>query len=459
VSIVPIPSSPTGDSSAIHRVVVVGGGFGGLRVVKRLARRRDISLTLIDRRNHHLFQPLLYQVSTGILSGGQIAPALRDLFVKRENVRVVLGEVTAIDLAARTVTADTARQFTLPYDTLVVAAGAGDSYFGHDEWERDAPGMKSLDDAYRIRTRILNAFEQAETCEDAAEREAYLTFVIVGAGPTGVELAGQLAYLSRHTLKGHYRAIRSEDARIMLLDVAAMVLPSFRERIRSKAAGELARVGVELALETTATNVDQHGIEITGPDGAGRIDAQTVLWAAGVKASPLAAQLAHASGAGLDRAGRIAVAEDLTLPAHPEVFAIGDMVALDQIPGVAQAALQEGHYAAAVITRRLDSKSPPRPFRYHDKGSMAIVGRSWAVADVRGVQIAVRVAWLIWAAVHIAFLIDWQKRAEIIRRWFLEFVTQRRQERLISAVSLLPDELARTEIESWRRGIAERERP
>ncbi|HEX2703268.1 MAG TPA: NAD(P)/FAD-dependent oxidoreductase [Solirubrobacteraceae bacterium] len=431
---------------------MIGGGFGGLKVARRLARR-DLDITLIDRVNHHLFQPLLYQVGTGILAGGQIAPALRDLFVARENVRVVLAEVEAIDLQARTVTAAARDLLTLPYDMLVVAAGARDSYFGHNEWERDAPGMKSLDDAFRIRTRILSAFELAETASSAAEQDAWLTFVIVCAGPTGVELAGQIAYLSRHTLAGHYRTIRSEDARIVLLDAAATVLPSFRERLQGKAAAELRRLGIEIRVETTATNVDAHGIDLRTPDGADRIEAHTVLWAAGVEASPLARLLADASGAAVDRSGRVAVAPDLTLPGHPEVFALGDMVALDAVPGVAQAALQEGAYVAKVIASRIERKPAPDPFHYRDKGSLAIVGRSWAVADIRGLQLAGRRAWVIWAVVHIAFLVDWQKRLEIVRRWFWEFVTHDRHDRVISYVSLLPDELARAEVESVRRRI------
>jgi NADH dehydrogenase len=435
--------------------VVVGGGFGGLKVVRRLARH-DIDITLIDRVNHHLFQPLLYQVGTGILAGGQIAPALRDLFVDRANVRVVLAEVVAIDLAAQTVTALAGGRLTLAYDTLVVAAGARDTYFGHDEWERDAPGMKSLDDAFRIRTRILSAFELAETSTDEADREAWLTFALVGAGPTGVELAGQIAYLARHTLAGHYRRVRSEDARIVLIDAAPSVLPSFRERLQRKADAELRRAGIEIRVETTATSIDAHGLDLAGPHGADRIEAHTVLWAAGVEASPLAALLAESSGSPTDRAGRLAVAADLTLPGHPEVFAIGDMVALDGVPGVAQAALQEGAYVASAIVARLHGKGAPGPFRYRDKGSMAIVGRSWAVADVRGLQLAGRLAWVIWAVVHIAFLVDWQKRLEIIRRWFWEFVTQDRHERVISYVSLLGDELARAEVETVRRRTARR---
>ncbi len=422
-------------------------------MVRRLARR-DLDITLVDRVNHHLFQPLLYQVGTGILTGGQIAPALRDLFVGRENVRVLLAEVGAIDLEARIVTATSRSEVTLHYDTLVVAAGARDTYFGHDEWERDAPGMKSLDDAYRIRTRILSAFELAETSADAAEREAWLTFVLVGAGPTGVELAGQIAYLAHHTLAGHYRSIRTEDARIVLLDAAPSVLPTFRERLQQKTDAELRRAGVEIRVRTTATRIDAHGLDLNGPDGEDRIEAHTVLWAAGVEASPLAGLLARASGGEVDRSGRLAVLPDLTLPGHPEVFAIGDMVALEGVPGVAQAALQEGAYVADVVRARLDGGHPPAPFRYRDKGSMAIVGRSWAVADVRGLQLAGRRAWVIWAVVHIAFLVDWQKRLEIIRRWFWEFVTEDRHERVISYVSLLPDELARAQIESARQRIA-----
>ena len=434
---------------------MIGGGFGGLKVARRLARR-DLDITLVDRVNHHLFQPLLYQVGTGILTGGQIAPPLRDLFVERANVRVVLAEVETIDLRARTVSALAAGRLTLRYDMLVVAAGAGESYFGHDEWEQDAPGMKSLDDALRVRTRILSAFEVAETSVDGAEREAWLTFVIVGAGPTGVELAGQIAYLSRHTLAGHYRAIRSEDARIVLLDAGPSVLPSFPERLRAKTAAELRRAGIEIQVSTAATGVDAHGIEVRGPGGPERIEAHTVLWAAGVEASPLARVLAQASGAAVDGSGRVSVGADLTLPDHPEVFAIGDMVALEGVPGVAQAALQEGAYVAKVIAARLDGKSAPPPFRYRDKGSMAIVGRSWAVADIKGLQLAGRVAWVIWAVVHIAFLVDWQKRLEIVRRWFWEFLTQDRHERIISAVSLLPAELAREELATARRRTARR---
>jgi NADH dehydrogenase len=434
---------------------VIGGGFGGLKVARRLARR-DLDITLVDRVNHHLFQPLLYQVGTGILTGGQIAPPLRDLFVERANVRVMLAEVETIDLRARTVSALAAGRLTLPYDMLVVAAGAGESYFGHDEWEQDAPGMKSLDDALRIRTRILSAFEVAETSVDGAEREAWLTFVIVGAGPTGVELAGQIAYLSRHTLAGHYRAIRSEDARIVLLDAGPSVLPSFPERLRDKTAAELRRAGIEIRVSSAATGVDAHGIDLRGPAGPERIEAHTVLWAAGVEASPLARVLAQASGAALDGSGRVSVGADLTLRDHPEVFAIGDMVVLEGVPGVAQAALQEGAYVAKVIAARLDGKSAPPPFRYRDKGSMAIVGRSWAVADIKGLQLAGRVAWVIWAVVHIAFLVDWQKRLEIVRRWFWEFLTQDRHERVISAVSLLPAELAREELAMARRRTARR---
>jgi NADH dehydrogenase len=440
----------TRTGSGRERIVVVGGGFGGLKAAHKLARE-DVSITLVDRVNHHLFQPLLYQVSTGILAGSQIAPALRDVFAGVENVRVILAEVREIDVAQRTVTAASAHDLVLPYDTLVLAAGARDSYFGHDEWERDAPGMKSLDDAYRIRTRILNAFEQAETTEAGEERRAYLTFVIVGAGPTGVELAGQLAYLSRNTLKGHYRAIRSEDARIVLLDAEASVLPSFPERLRAKTRAELGHLGVEVLVGTRATAIDAAGIEIVGPDGPGRIASHTVLWAAGVRGSALAGQLARAGGGELDKLGRLHVEPDLTLPGHPEVFAIGDMVALDGVPGVAQAALQEGAYVAEVVSRRLRGRPAPGPFRYRDKGNLAVVGRSWAVADIRGLQLTGFLAWLIWAGVHIAFLVDWQKRLEVLRRWSWEFLTQHRHERLISAVSLLPDELARSEIESTRR--------
>ena len=337
-----------------QRIVIVGGGFGGLRAAQRLARLGDaVEITLIDRVNHHVFQPLLYQVATGILSPGQIAPALRSLFRRRPNVRVVLGEVTGFDLAARTVTATVPEDFELPYDSLVVAAGSTGSYFGHDEWAPDAPGLKSLDDAQRIRTRVLAAYELAEIAPDDASRLPWLTFVVVGAGPTGVELCGQFEFLSRKTLAGQFRTFDSRQARVILLDAGPAVLPSFPEKLRRAAARELERQGVEIRLSAKATSIDETGITVSGPDGDERIATHTVVWAAGVTASPLARPLGDQSGAALDRSGRLTVGPDLSLPGHPEVFAIGDMVHVDNVPGVAQGALQEGAYVADVLTRRI----------------------------------------------------------------------------------------------------------
>ncbi|HET6850203.1 MAG TPA: NAD(P)/FAD-dependent oxidoreductase [Gaiellales bacterium] len=422
---------------APHRVVVVGGGFAGLRVAQRVAREGDrVQVTLIDRTNHHVFQPLLYQVATGILSPGQIAPALRTLFVRRPNVRVVLGEVTGIDVAGRVVTARDGVDVPFAYDTLVVAAGAGQSYFGHDEWHDAAPGLKTIEDAEHIRSRVLGAYEVAELLPPEADRSAWLTFVVVGAGPTGVELCGQFAFLAQHTLAGQFRRFQSRDARVVLLDAGPAVLPEFRPRLQQRAARELERMGVEIRLSTAATGIDRQGIDVRGPHGPDRIEARTVIWAAGVRASPLAAQLAEQTGTAADRAGRLAVGGDLTLPGHPELFAVGDLAAVPGVPGVAQAALQEGSYAAAVIRARLHGHRAPSPFRYRDKGSMAVVGRSWAVADIKGIPLAGRAAWMVWAVVHITFLVGWQNRLETVRRWLWDLISLNRHERLVSTDEL-----------------------
>ena len=423
-----------------HRVVVIGGGFAGLRAAQRVAREGDrVQVTLIDRTNHHVFQPLLYQVATGILSPGQIAPALRTLFTRRPNVRVVLGEVIDIDVAGQTVVARDGIDVPFAYDTLVVAAGAGQSYFGHDEWQDVAPGLKTIEDAEHIRSRVLGAYEVAELLPEQAERSPWLTFVVVGAGPTGVELCGQFAFLSRHTLAGQFRRFQSRDARVVLLDAGPAVLPAFPERLQRRAAGELERMGVEIRLSTSATGIDRDGIDVQGPEGPARIESHTVIWAAGVRASPLAGLLAAQTGAATDRAGRLSVNGDLTLPGHAMVFAIGDLAAVPGVPGVAQAALQEGSYAADVIRARLHGRRLPAPFRYRDKGSMAVVGRSWAVADIKGIPLAGRLAWMVWAVVHITFLVGWQNRLETVRRWFWDLISLNRHERLVSTDELLSE--------------------
>ncbi len=427
-------------STAPHRVVVIGGGFAGLRVAQRVAREGDrVHVTLIDRTNHHVFQPLLYQVATGILSPGQIAPALRSLFTRRRNVRVVLGEVTRLDLAGRRVIASDGIDVPFSYDTLVVAAGAGQSYFGHEEWQEVAPGLKTIEDAEHIRSRVLGAYEVAELLPDAAQRAPWLTFVVVGAGPTGVELCGQFAFLARHTLAGQFTRFESRDARVVLLDAGPAVLPAFPERLQRRAAGELRRMGIDIRLSTAAAGIDREGIDVEGPGGRDRIEARTVIWAAGVRASELADQLAAQSGVEADRSGRLAVAPDLTLPGRPEVFAIGDLAAVPGVPGVAQAALQEGSYAASVIRARVRGRGAPGPFRYRNKGSMAVVGRSWAVADIKGVPLAGRLAWAVWAVIHIAFLVGWQNRLETVRRWLWDLISLNRHERLVATDQLLAE--------------------
>jgi NADH dehydrogenase len=350
------------------KVVVVGGGFGGVNVSKVLAKS-DIDLTIVDRTNHHLFQPLLYQVATGILPEGLIAPALRRVVQKQKNTKVVLGQVVDLDLQARTVAAlapDGAR-ITLPYDTLVVAAGATHAYFGHDEWEEFAPGMKTLEDARHLRNHILGAFEMAELATDPAEREAYLSFVVVGAGPTGVEVVGQIAELAHRVLPADYHEIDTRQARIVLIEAGPAVLGPFDERLQRYTTRTLERMGVEVRCATLAIAIDEDGITVRDDDGEHRIEARTKVWAAGVQASPLAKILASATGAETDRAGRIMVQPDCTLPGHPEVFAIGDMVSLNGLPGIAQPALQEGKYVGKVIRARLDGGKSVAPFKYFDK--------------------------------------------------------------------------------------------
>jgi len=426
-------------NSARHRVVIVGGGFGGLKAARAL-RRAPVEVTLLDRTNHHLFQPLLYQVATGVLSPGQIAPALRSMFRHQPNVRTLLAEVTGIDLERRVVTAAAAEEIELQYDTLIVAAGARHSYFGHPEWAAIAPGIKSLEDAAHVRSRVLGAFELAEQASTDAEREAWLTFVVVGAGPTGVELAGQLAILSRRVLKGEFRRIDATRARIILIDGTSSVLPVFSEPLRERARQDLIALGVDVELEAMAVSIDERGIEID-QHGRRRIEARTVLWAAGVQASPLTELLAAGSGAETDRSGRLLVLPDLTLPGHPEVFAIGDMVSVEGVPGVAPAAIQEGHYVGKVVVARLAGRSS-RPFHYLDKGTVATIGRTRAVAEVSILKLAGFPAFLVWAAVHLAYLVGWGNRFEAVARWMWTLVARNRRERLISTQSLADDQVA-----------------
>ena len=393
------------------KVVVIGGGFGGVNVTRQLAKA-DVDVTIVDRTNHHLFQPLLYQVATGIMPEGLIAPAIRRVVRGQANTKVVLGEVTELDLARRqvSVVAPNGAPMELPYDTLVVAAGATHAYFGHDEWAAYAPGMKTLEDARHLRNHILGAFELAELTTDPAERAKDLTFVVVGAGPTGVEVVGQIAELAHRVLPDDYREIDTGKARIVLVEAAPAVLGPFDKKLQRYTQDRLERMGVEVRCGTMAIAMDDDSITVKSGEGEERISARTKVWAAGVQASPLAGLLARATGAETDRAGRIAVEPDCTLPGHPEVFAIGDMVSLNGLPGVAQPAIQEGKYVGKVIRARLDGDTSAAPFKYFDKGSMATIGRTHAVAHSGGMNFVGFPAYVMWAFIHVLYLIGWGNR-------------------------------------------------
>src|ERR671921_253639 len=425
---VPAASGSSGDRP---RVVIVGSGFGGLFAAQAL-RKAPVDVTIIGKTSHHLFQPLLYQVATGILSEGEIAPATREILRRQENARVVLGEVTDIDLAARTVTSTILGRTTMhPYDELIVAAGAGQSYFGNDRFAEFAPGMKSIDDALELRGRIFGAFELAELADDPAEIDRLMTFVVVGAGPTGVEMAGQIAELAHRTLKKDFRNIDPRTARIILLDAAPYVLPSFGERLGGRARRQLNEMGVEVQLGAMVTDVDSDGLDIKDADGqVRRLNAATKIWAAGVQASPLGRMLGEQSGAEVDRAGRVSVLPDLTLPGHPEVHVVGDMMSLDKLPGVAQVAIQGGRYAADQIRRRLAGKEPKGPFHYFDKGNMATISRFSAVADIKNLKFEGFFAWVLWLVVHLMYIVGFKSRVTAVLHWVVSFLGRGRAERV-----------------------------
>jgi NADH dehydrogenase len=429
-----------------HRVVIVGGGFGGLRAARALARL-PIDVTLIDRNNHHVFQPLLYQVATGVLSEGQVAPALRSFFRRRQSVQVQLGEVRGFDLARHVVRTWSGRELEVPYDTLIVAAGASHSYFGHDEWGTIAPGIKTLDDANRLRSRILGAFEMAELSPPGEERDAWLTFVVIGGGATGVELAGQLSVLSRRILRGEYRAIDPTTARILLLDAGPSVLPMYGEHLSVLAEQDLRDLGIDVQLGVKVVGVDEDGVTVESGGVRRRISARTAIWAAGVRASPLADALAEVTGAERDRAGRLRVGPELTLPNHPEVFVIGDMAAIPNVPSLAPAAMQQGAYVSRLIESRLRGKPLFPPFRYVDRGSMATIGRGRAVGSVLGVDFWGVPAFLAWGAVHFLYLPGLVNRLGALARWMWTALARDRRERLISVVSLVGDKEAHAQID------------
>ncbi|MCA1720578.1 MAG: NAD(P)/FAD-dependent oxidoreductase [Actinobacteria bacterium] len=411
-----------------HRVVIIGSGFGGLFAAKAL-RRGGADVTIVARTTHHLFQPLLYQVATGILSEGEIAPATREVLRRQKNVRVLLGEVTRIDLAAREVVSTSPQGETrTPYDSLIVAAGSTQSYFGNDQFAQYAPGMKSIDDALELRGRIFGAFEMAELATDPQEIDRWLTFVVVGAGPTGVEMAGQISELARRALTGNFRSIDPATARVVLLDGAPKVLGPFGDDLAERATRQLNRIKVDVQLGAMVVDVDANGIEVQDGDGRRRrIEASCKIWAAGVAGSPLGKQLAEQTGATLDRAGRIAVEPDLTLPGHPEVFVLGDMLA--GYPGVAQVAIQGGRYAAKTIRARLKGRTAPAPFSYKDKGSMATVSRFHAVASVGRFRFSGLLAWAAWLALHLFYIVGFKSRLTTLLHWTVSFGGRGRSER------------------------------
>ncbi|HET6627073.1 MAG TPA: NAD(P)/FAD-dependent oxidoreductase [Nocardioidaceae bacterium] len=414
-----------------HKVVVIGSGFGGLFGTKAL-KHADVDVTTVAKTTHHLFQPLLYQVATGIMSEGEIAPPTREVLASQKNARVILGEVSEIDLQARTVTSHVLNRETVtPYDSLIVAAGSGQSYFGNDQFAQYAPGMKSIDDALELRGRIFGAFELAEIADTEAEVDRLLTFVVVGAGPTGVEMAGQIAELAHRTLRRDFRRINTREARVILVDAASQVLPPFGEKLGRKTRKALEeKLGIEVQLGAMVVDVDERGLEVKDKDGTRRrIEAVTKVWAAGVQASPLTHTLSEQTGAALDRAGRIAVNPDLTLPGHPEVFVVGDMINLDHLPGVAQVAIQGAKYAAEEIENRLEGKAPQGPFKYFDKGSMATISRFRAVAMIGKLRLTGFIAWLMWLAVHLVYITGFKNRLTALLHWAVSFIGRGRAER------------------------------
>ncbi len=417
-----------------HRVVIIGSGFGGLFAAQAL-KKTDCDVTLISRTTSHLFQPLLYQVATGILSMGEIAPATREILRRQDNATVLLGEVTDIDLDARTVTSQAAPgPLSTGYDSLIVAAGAGQSYFGNDHFAAFAPGMKSVDDALELRGRIFGSFELAERATDPEEVRRFLTFVVIGAGPTGVEMVGQIAELCHRAIHKDFRRIDTTSARIVLLDAAPAVLAPFGPKLSEQARQILVKAGVEVLLGAKVVGLDAHGVTYESADGQQTvIPAACKVWAAGVAASPLGALLAERSGAGIDRAGRVQVNPDLTLPGHPDVFVVGDMIALDNLPGVAQVAIQGGRHSAATIRARLAGRDEPGRFTYKDKGSMATITRFSAVTSIGRIKISGFIAWVLWLVVHLMYIVGFKNRLTTLVHWAVSFLGRNRMERVTSA--------------------------
>jgi NADH dehydrogenase len=419
------------DQDNRRRVVIIGGGFAGLFAARAL-RRAPVDVTLLDRAEHHLFQPLLYQCATGILSEGKIAASLRALLRKHRNVEFVLAEVTGIDAERRRVMATRPGRKTTEfgYDYLIVAAGVEQSYFGHDEFAMYAPGMKTIEDALVIRRRVFGAFEIAESATDPAERRRWLTFALVGAGPTGVELAGQIRELATKTLREEYRHIKPEDARVLLFDGGAAPLAPFGPKLSAKAAAALDRLGVEQHMHSIATQIDGTGLNVRAQDGTEtRYDAATVLWTAGVAAPSVATAIAHATGAKQDRVGRIEVGPDLSVPGHPEIMVTGDVMSLNKLPGVAEVAMQTGLYAGRRIRHETQGRATAKPFRYYDLGSAAYLSRGRAVVSVGKLQFAGFPGWVVWLFIHIGFLTGYRNRFGAVLSWWFAFTRDLRRER------------------------------
>jgi NADH dehydrogenase len=417
----------------VHRVVIVGGGFGGLYAARRLGSA-PVSLTLIDRRNFHLFQPLLYQVATGALSPGEIASPLRAVLRKQRNTEVVMGEVCDIAVAERHVVLADAE---VPYDDLIIATGATHHYFGNDQWEAFAPGLKTIEDATAIRSRLLAAFEQAEREPDAAKRRAWLNFVIAGGGPTGVELAGALGEIANDTLRHDFRHINPAEAQILLVEGESRVLPSFPPDLSAKAEKQLLALGVRSKTKARVTNIQEGSVTLQCGGREEQIATHTVLWAAGVRASELGKVLAGRAGAPLDRAGRVIVEPDLRVPGHPEIHVIGDLASFTHqtgkpLPGVAPVAMQQGRYVANAIRNKLAGKTVSPPFRYFNKGNLATIGRNKAVAEFGKLHVAGFAAWFLWVFVHLMYLVEFENRLLVFVQWVYDYFTRNRGSRLIT---------------------------